>query len=471
MNKTPQIFTFLIGLVIGVVLLFNSFTGYTSPISIAIKWLGIACALLIFVKPRIAIYVISFQAFFSDFAKKVAVYYGTVAMQTIIEVMVVIALSLVAAYLGRFNQIVFSRFKDTSKWEWFFYITGLIMSFGIFLKAGGGIGGGQGALNSGVNFAIGGLLITTLKTKKDALRFFDLLLLFAFLHAAWAIKQVYAGFTTLETFYAETGLSTVASNQMLDRVGRIDPNSRPFGFGSGAPNFNMISFFPFYAFVRFLHAKNALFLIAFVVISWALFESRLKASMVICLLTPFLYFFFKTKLKTFLVYFGGVTAVGLVFINAGYFIEKLPEWNIYVTDFLGPDYNILTFTPRLEGFQEFMDPKNWSFFGLEEDVKSHDTFTSILTQLGVVPLLGVIIGAFTIAYKIHSIVFQCEDKQIRYLATALLTIALINIFRLMVVGSGFLSQPQPLVAGCFLAGAIVFVNIHHKNKANDEALS
>ncbi|MEM6910842.1 MAG: hypothetical protein AAF555_04595 [Verrucomicrobiota bacterium] len=461
---------FVGALIVAINLLNNAFTAGTSAISYLVKWGGIGLAAISFMKPRLGVHIVIAEAFLTDYLKKVAVYYGSASPLTIMEVMIVVMLALIATYLGRVVSSI-NGFSSPASWtEWSFYIGGAVIA--LLVVAGGMLRGDffgavQNGFNSGVYLGVGGLIFGLFRTREAVLRLIRFQLLFAVLWGVWALRQHYFGFTHIEWEYAKTGLSPVATAQMF-----IHTYERPrvFGLGSGLPNFFVMAPFAALAILLFLTEKNKrlLYGCAAALILWAVVVAKGKTGIIVAMLIPVAFIFFRAKLGTVVAYIAGVGFFGLLIGFAGTLRNNLAAIDQTYRKVLGlaPEWSIQTFTPRLEGYLELKDPKNWSFFGIGEG-RNHDAVTAILVQYGAIGMVGLFIIMFATGFAFHHSILTIKDSSHRSLAAIFGAAFSISMVAALMSGYGLFAQPVCLALGTF-AGAVFAIRRQNEEEASSE---
>jgi len=439
----------------------------TGSFSAFMKYTGIALGLLCAVRPSLAPWVLTVLFFTQDYLKKVAVYYGIPSMHVLYEVMGVGYGVMLAAALG--SLVVFMARRQLPQVPVTLYIVGAAICGVLFLalKASAGfVGAGYNAAAVGLPAVMAALICMYFaKDARMIVRLVDFQFLFATIWAVVALVQVYYGFSQIEWFYAETGLSPVASKHMINADMRGE-NPRPFGLGSGVMSFNAIGCYAIWGLWRGLSKPVAgvygppllmrvLFVIAGMTIAYAVFESRLKTSLLMIPIGIVTYVIYRSRGLTAAAYGGAIAAFLLIAINAEQLVYKLPEWNQPVTRVLGSQYSILSFTARFRSLAMLSEPDTYTLTGMKVPVFTHDFVTMILVHAGVLGLGLLVLFGGTSLWALHRTQWRIEPRM-RPLFTVLLTM-LIPFTVLLAAGGtgGFHVTPNNFriwtLIGCVLA--------------------
>jgi hypothetical protein len=455
-SKTIQsVIVFSLGIIMAMFLVSGAFTTNTSSISYLIKYLGIALAIVCFIKPRWGIYIVISEAFLTDYLKKIAVYYGNESMQTIIEVMAVVMAALLATYIGRVLSAIISRDNSLSKVELSFYFFGALFAIAAFassFQSIGAVGAGQKAFNSGVYLGFGGLIVGLIKSREERLQLLKFTFVFSLLWTVVAMKQYFLGFSTIEWAYAETGLSQVATDQMfLERY--IEP--RPFGLGSGSPNFTSIAPFFTIGIIIFIYSKNTnqkiLAVLLTLIMIGGILVSQGKSAIAIAFLIPCVALFFRGAKRTFAFYLTAFMALISLIYYSEFLLYNLEDIsNVFLeTMGLSSSWSIQTYAPRLESLMILKDPTSWTMFGGNE-LYGHSMLVTILSEFGAVGFIlgGLVLGL--LLWFFHRVVLSSRAED-RFLTSMAASGAILIFLIASLNGSGLYSQPVCLVIA-ILAG-------------------
>ena len=453
-------------LMLAVYLTSNIIENENGGISAAVRTIGICLAIWAFVRPKAGLYIVSVEAFSVDFVKKVAVYYGAVSTNTIIEVLIVSMLALTATILGVLIQGVALRRYKIAPLNWVLLGGSLLLGAAIFLASRNEDGfakAGENAFNAAAPITLALPMTIFLADQGELNKLLRLQFSLAVIWAAWGIRQYYFGFTQLEWFYAETGLSQVATQHMLLLSGE-DP--RPFGFGSGAPNYGVISVYVAYGFWHLSQYRNhrLLYILGTLTVFWGLVTSLQRTSLLIPLFILGFFYFFRTKGRTIFAYASAILVFLLGVTFAEYLYIHLDDINhaISTSGYWGEKVlNVSTFSDRLSSWMTLKSPEIYSLFGLQDPIGSHDIFTRIIVSYGVVGLGIVLMSAATCAWFLHRTLLRIADPDDRRFATFLLAATVPSVALGMAGGGNFTSNPTNIQIWTFFGAAVSLV-IHSK---------
>ena len=453
-------------LILAVYLTSNIVESENGGISAAVRTIGICLAILSFVRPKAGLYIVTVEAFSVDFVKKVAVYYGTASMGTIIEVLVVSMLALTGTILGVLIQGVALRRHKVAPLNWAILGASLILGSAVFLASRGEAGfekAGENAFNCAVPVALALPMTIFLADRDELHKLLRLQFWLAVIWAVWGIRQYYFGFTQLEWFYAETGLSLVASQHMF-MPGGADP--RPFGFGSGAPNYGVISVYVTYGVWHLsqFRRKRLIYGLGTLIVFWGLVTSLQRTSLLIPFIVLGFYYFFRTKGRTIFAYTSAILIFLLGVTFAEYLYNHLDDINhaISTDGYWGEKVlNVSTFSDRLASWMTLKSPEIYSMFGIHDNIGSHDIFTRIVVSYGVVGLTVVLLSIGTGAWFLHRTLLRIADPDDRKFATFLLATTAPSIALGMAGGGNFTTNPTNIQIWTFFGAAVSLV-IHSK---------
>lgn len=447
----------LLGLLGGVILMQGALSANTSSISYLIKWGGIALAIVAFLRPKYGLYIITAEAFTTDYLKKVAVYYGSTSMQTIIEVMGVVIVAMLATIAGRVVQMIAGTGKKPTIPEWSFYVVGAAISIGVFAGADlDRMAAGQQAFNIGVYVAVGGLMIGLLDNYEDLWKYFKFMIVFGVAWSLMALKQSFMGYSALEDHYALTGLSPTSTAQYFqDR----DGTPRPSGFGSGAVNLTTLGIFVpllLWATINRSIAWAAAFIIVLSAIVFSQLKTLIFGSLILIVAYPLIR---RGKLVAACYVIAIPTLICLIAYSQ-YLLDHIYPIDEAYRGFLGlgESWSILTFSDRLYGWLYLTDMSNFSLFpGTKPQFDTHDQLTLLLQKLGlVITGIGAVVVAFLLFHFHRAIRWIPLGPQHR-LAMAMSTYVVFSIFSGVMSGGFLQGQPQGLVVWC-AAGSVFLLS-------------
>lgn len=438
---------FIVLLILALFLIPQILFSNTGGVSALMKFLGIGLGIFSLIKPQSAPWTLTVLFFTQDYLKKVAVYYGVASPHVLYEVMGVGYGTMLAAAVGSIGTMLMN-----GRFPWLplvVYTVGALISglvFIVALETESFVAAGYTGAAVGLPAVMAALILLYFS---DNYRKLSSLINFQFAFATvWAVialKQVYFGFSEIEWFYANTGLSKVASSHMLlaELAGR-DP--RPFGLGSGVASFNAIACYALYGLWKGLSAfrdgdvKNRLpirilFLIGGSIITLAVFESRMKSSIVTLVVSLIVYFVYKNNKLTLLAYTSAIASFVFVVIKSQWLLANLWKANQFVVGHFGDEYSILTFSGRLISLETLKNPQYYTTFGYGEYVHTHDFLSMVLIKSGVIGLSVVVLGAIFTLFLLHRNTSRI-DSTLKPLYVVILTMLIPFSALLALGGSG-----------------------------------
>lgn len=426
-------------------------------ISAAVKTIGACLAIWAFVRPKAGLYIISVEAFSVDYIKKVAVYYGVTSMGTIIEVLIVTMLAVIAVIAGVLVQSVALRRYKIAPLNWAILLGSGVLAIAILFASKATVGfekGAENAFNAAVYIALALPMAVYMTDREELNKLLKVQFWFAVVWSIWGIKQYYTGFTQMEWYYAETGLSAVATDHMLKFA-----EPRPFGFGSGVPNYGVISPYFIYGVWYLLQhrRRRLLYTLGTITIFWGLVTSLQRSALLFPFFVPLFYYCFRNKQRTITIYAVASALFVLGVFSADYLYNHVDDINNFISVKGGWGESVLTvntFTARLDSWRLLTEPSTYTLFGKGEDIASHDVFSKILISYGVVGLMIVLAGSAVLAWFLHRTLLRIEDPEDRKFATFLMA-ATMPYFGLGFAGGGnFTTNPTNLQMWTFFGAAV-----------------
>ena len=411
------------------------------------------------IKPKAGLYIAAFQVIYLDYFKKIAVYYGEVSQITIIQVLIVSLLTITMVYGGIFARVAVGR-AVLSRYEYLLFaaMVGLasIAFMVAFAETKSIASAGQVAVNLSI-FA--GLVIAMPKllVDDDALvRFLRYVVVCIVPWSFMGLKQYFFGYSAMEWFYAETGLSQVASWQFFADISMYG-FPRTIGFGSGSVNYGAVGLLlPLSLWLWWDASRYKLF--------WGFCSLMLFVGMIFSLqrfatILPFLgigfFFFTKSWRRVIFAYATVLTLLGISIFASDFVRDRLDDLGAAIASdgrWAGTVLRVSTFGDRLNGWERLKDPGVYSLLGRFGDGtlqnyrgggvgEYHDVINVILETFGVVGLLVVFGTMGYLGYRIHRIIFEIRDPHRQSLARILIS-AMVPIFVSgMVGGANFHANP------------------------------
>lgn len=454
----------LVVLILAIFTMSGALSASTSSISYLIRTFGIGLGILAFVRPKLGLYIVTAEAFTTDYLKKVAVYYGNTSTQTITEVMMVVIIALLASYAGRVAEIAFRKGQPSSLAEWGFYLVGMVLTALVFISdysASGFAEAGQQAFNIGVYVGVGGLMIGVLKDCDELWKFYRFATWFGVAWCLMTLKQSFWGYSALEEHYASTGLSKIATVQFYNS-GYEYP--RPSGLGSGSANLGAIAvFFPLSLWAA-LNVSARYWPIVILVVAAAVL-SQVKAIPLIVLLTGLAYPFCRSRITLAVSYVSGIIAVGALIFHSDYLLQNIAQIDDSFRGFLGLDdsWSIQTFSDRLYGYNELKRPGNWSWGPAKNVMASHDGVSGLLKSAGGGAVLLGFLSLSLFLKMLHGAALSSVLGKERNLAAMLSGFVVVSIIGGVALGGFLKGQPQGLVIWFSVGGVFLLAQQNRRN--------
>ena len=193
--------------------------------------------------------------------------------------------------------------------------------------------------------------------------------------------------------------------------------------------------------------------------------SRMKTGTILFLACPFVFLLFQRRWSTVLFYLSLVAAVTALFFSAEYLHQNISAISQPIERTLGDEYSIQTFSPRLLGYSEFVDPKNWTMFGTGQEVPGHDMLTSTLTKYGGLPVVVILLCGSLAIWSIHRVALNIPEGPERDLALCLLVYVILGGISGPLTGGFFNTQPLSYIVWTFAGSVFVLARIARKRFA------
>ncbi|MGJ8660565.1 MAG: hypothetical protein ACSHXL_00870 [Bacteroidota bacterium] len=460
--QSNNFFKYLIaGVVLLVVmnLMSSALFARTSSISVIVKWLGVICAVWCLSNIKHGIYIIIGEAFLTDFLKKLAVYYGSVSQVTIIEVMAVVMLAVVCCFARKLLDMITAKGK-VNKLEFTLYVFFAMWTILIFVKESGNgfVGAGQSAFNGGLYLGIAPLVFASFN-KEEYIKLIKFMFFMGLIWAVVSIKQRWIGFSDIEWFYSETGLSKVSSNQML--LARYGDTPRTFGLGSGLPNYTAMAPFTALAIYFAVTAKYVVnkiyYVFAAILIFYSVICSQGKTAILLAVMIPVFALMMSQKITRIPLILTSLLTVVATIVFSEIILENLEEFSGNLLDFfnLSGSWSIRTYGDRLVAFIELKNMDNWTAFGQRDFDRVHSSIVNTLLLVGYVPLA---LGMVVVLYIGRWLYLRLANtpKSLMWSASTFLCASSLIFFVANLNGDGMYSQPVGLVVGILFGGFLIF---------------
>lgn len=425
-----------------------------------------ALALWAFANPRNGLYIVLFQAMFSDEYKRIVVIQGNASRDLVITVLIAPLISICVIHLSIFLRSVVFRTMKVEPWYWYFEgVIGLITVGMLVFGEGDFASMSQFAANVGLYLSLLPLIALLLPTMKEWRKYLGTQVLCVFPSALWGIKQYYMGFTKLEWDYAMTGLSPVHYISMVTG----GDHARIFGFLGSAAAFGCISMYGTYALWQSFAGREHrfLYLVAGVVMMIAVVLSTQRSMMLIPFIILISYFLMLSPIRTGAFYIMLVVLLIIGVLSSQWMLDvgldRINEFIRFDSDWGARVLRVDTFSDRLRGWTNFLEPSTWSLFGTgassaEEynEKGGHDLVNKMLIKVGVAGLLPMLLLIIAVLFLLHRIVWRAPSVHLKKEGAFLLA-CFVPLLVMNIMGGGNLNTtPSNLQMWSMLAGILVF---------------
>ena len=351
-------------LLVGVVMAVSVVTNPQGGLAAMVPLIAFILTILGIIKPRAGLYGLAALVIWVDEFKRLAVYFGGTYSMTVHQTLAIPFIVLAGLNADYFINILFGRVK-IDKVGIVLYALGAVVGGTIFVTMEGTIAErGQRAANIAGYVSLIPIAYTYLKTFDEWRRFFAFQCLVALPAAAWAIKQYYMGFDTVEWSYARSGLSMAHYAQMF-----LFEEPRVFGFFGSASALGCVSIYCAFSWWHSLNYRKFRFMWAAValVFSYVLVVSTQRGALLYpIVMIPFVFTFRRpfTTLATY-VFLGTIFVAGVLsatwLLDEG--IEKINRAIASDSEWGQKVLVVSTFSDRLRGWERLSKAENYSLLG------------------------------------------------------------------------------------------------------------
>ncbi|HSJ01663.1 MAG TPA: hypothetical protein VK956_04380, partial [Verrucomicrobium sp.] len=417
-QRIMPILVALAGIVVSIFIMLQVIFNPTGGLAGILKYAAVPLIAICFLTPKTGLIILCWVSFYADYYKKLAVYYGTSSMMTVMEVLA-LSMAMVGAIIGGSVSQALIRGPVPDKTSRNLFLITMVIT-GLFLASGGdGMSGKvQNAVNSGLYLGLAAVICYHLQDRESALKLCRLQFWLGVPWVIWAARQYFYGFTEMEWFYARKGFSPVLAGQML---GMEIP--RPYGFGGSSSAYGVITYlfmFGVWHAMRF-EKKRPFYWAGALVFAGGLFVSMQRTILILPILTFGAYLLFRTPGGVKFFYASVVVALVSGILASDLLLGGLGEANEKIrvegTGWASKVVQVGTFADRLKGWTRLKKAKSYSLFGtgsgeitsFDSDDYSHDVINRILIHYGLVGL-GVTFGLLIwTARRVHGMVFKIRD--------------------------------------------------------------
>lgn len=458
-NRIIPILVMAGGLILSVFIMLHIIFNPTGGLAGLLKYSAIPLVLVCFLSPKIGLVLLCWINFYADYYKKLAVFYGTSSMMTVMEVLA-LSMAMVGAIIGGAVAQALLRGPMPDKITRNVFIISILLTGALFFSGGSeGISGRvQYAVNGGLYLGLSAVMCYMLNDREAALKIARLQFWLGVPWVLWALRQHLFGFTDMEWFYARKGFSPVLSGQMLGALG----TPRPYGFAGSSSAFGVISFlFMFGAWHAMrIDKMRPLYWAGAVVYFVGLVISTQRTILILPFITFGAYLLFRSRggVKFFytsvaVVLFTGVMASDFLLSRLGDMNESI---RVEGSGWASKVVQVGTFADRLKGWTRLKKLSTYSLFGtkhsgsggavsFDSDDFSHDEVNKILINFGVVGLLVFVGGAAWVAKTVHGATLRIRDPVDRDMVIFVLAVVGVNGIGTLMSGNNSHTVPINLV--------------------------
>lgn len=436
------------------------------PFDILSNLLTATLAIIAFVSPRSGLYIVVFQAMFTDEFKRIAVTQSTASMELVITVLIGPLITICAIHASIFMKSVVFRTLKTDASYWFFQLVIASLTLGMIVFGEGDMSArGQFAANLGLYLSLLPIIPLLFPTMTEWRKYIALQVLLVLPSAIWGIKQYFYGFTQMEWSYALSGISKAHYASMI--TGGEHP--RVFGFLGSASAFGCMGLYATYALWQIFLAKKykVFYFISSVVLMVAVVCSTQRTMMLLPFIIMISYYLMLNKRRTIIFYVLILSLLVLGIFSSKYLLDEgLDKINSMIetdSEWGSTVLKVNTFSDRLKGWEQLSDPATWSLFGtgassLEEyeEKGGHDLVNKMLIKVGIAGLLPVLIFITVVLTLLHRIVWSAPNQILRKEGAFLLACFVPTLVMSIMGGGNLNTVPINLQIWSMLAGVLIF---------------
>lgn len=460
------------GMMLSVFVILHIIFNPTGGLAGLLKYSAVPLILISFLSPKAGLVLLCFVNFYADYYKKLAVFYGTSSMMTVIEVLA-LSMAMVGAVIGGAVAQALIRGPIPDRISRNLFLITIVFTAALFASGGGdGMSGRvQYAVNGGLYLGLSAVMCYLLNDREAALKLMRLQFWLGVPWVLWALRQQIFGFTEMEWFYARKGFSPVLTGQML---GAVDGAPRPYGFAGSSSAFGVITYlfmFGVWHALRFTQMR-LLYWLGAAVFLVGLFVSMQRTILLLPVVTWGAYMCFKSRGGIKFFYSSVVITLLIGVIMSDFLLARLGSFDARIRmegDGWGASVvRVGTFADRLKGWTRLKRAKSYSFFGtahhggstavtFDSDDYSHDVINRILINYGVVGLFVVLGGLAWVAKFVHGSTLRIRDPVDRDMVIFVLAVVGVNGIGTLMSGSNAHTVPINLVLATLIglaAGAI-----------------
>jgi hypothetical protein len=488
MNYSTAVIRFF-GVLAGIVLpllvvpwFLQSNSGGVAPL---VLLLGLGTSFFALVNPRAGLYVAAVQVIYLDYIKKLAVYFGEVSHEAIIQVLIVNMACIGFVYIGLIVRASVGKIVLQTK-DYMIFGGMILLSLVAFVVSFAQMKSVAHAGQMAVNLTIyGGLLVAIpilFRNVGELEKYIKFVLICFIPWVFLGLKQYFFGYDQMEWFYAETFLSPVASNQFFADIAMYGA-PRPIGFGSGSVNYGVLGLLiPTSLWFTFNATRQTR--LRWIIISMLLCAGTVASMQRASMLLPFIalgfYFFTKTRTRVLVGYLMGFTVIGLGIFFAEYLLAQIEHVNALIASESRWGNTVLrlsTFSDRLYGWQRLTETASYSLFGRFGDGTIndfrggedgyHDVVNLILDAFGIVGLALVLTASISFAVWIHRLIFSIQNARDRSLANMLIAATVPIFVSGMLGGANFHTNPFNFIMWLHIGGIYCIIKFDTANRTTD----
>lgn len=452
--RSNPIITIMVAFAAAIYAIVDVMMGYTGPLAIAAKWMGIGLVVVSFVRPKAGLFILGILCFYGDFYKKLAVVYGTTSMETVIEVLAINMAIVCAIIAGTLNRVLLDGRRPHNA-VIFVWLLSLFVSVLLMFTGGTLSGRAQLAVNGGLYLALAGVIGYLYPKPGESLSLSRMHYLLGLPWVVVAVYQYFYGFSDMDYVYARTNLSPVFSMHFFMETPRV------FGLAGSASAYGGITLLLTYGLWRIFQpgARAMWWLLGSVVYLIGVLVSTHRTALLQPLIILVVWRLFTHRSSTRAFYLVTVLSGVLLISFSNVLLNSLEPTDAFLRRLTGDQgwaaqvLRVSTFSDRLKGWTRLTRLDSYSLFGthntaavaFDDDDYAHDMINSVLINFGVAGLLACTLVLFLTARKVHAMVFSVENAWDRSTLAFILANLSINMVLTILTGCNIHTVPINLI--------------------------
>ncbi len=497
MNSKTIVSVVLISIV-AVFLIVNILTGDGSNLGALAKYFAFMSFFLGVIVKKLGVYLLVIYGAFSDMIKRMLVLEGDFSKIDISFILMMSPFLMLGIFAGSLLDGVFKR--DITRFQWLSLFLAVALGIVNFVMGGGVNGGVIGIMQRGANvvsyFFLPFCILRQYNSLEEYMKVIKFTVIVFLLVAIHGIGQGLFGYGGFEYKYLISGQTTITDWSDIHATRPFSTTASPASFAYVSGIIGVATFLLSWfrgkgridtGFKRITFNKwLALILTIFLV--WGCLMSKSRGAILASLCTLPLFFLLKNLKLTVLSYGAALTTLITLFLSSAYILENdlLKSYQrevapkiVEVTGIDGRYLTLATMHVRLEGWKNVVtNPEFQKPFGNRElvermkgldkqakrrlDLKSHDMISSLLLNIGWVPLLFSSIIGGKILLSVNQVIARIPARTAESKCARVGLIALIAVYVTTLTGGAIAAFPVCLVANVLLCLTYLSVRDHRR---------